>query len=58
MKNVQIPYKLFIALIQYHLMENDDYTEEIRLGLENKLDALLLRELYTKYKTPVLAHLA
>ena len=27
MKNVQIPYDLFVALLQYHLMMDDDYAD-------------------------------
>ena len=41
MKNVQIPYDLFVALLQYHLMMDDDYADEIRYGLEQKLEAIL-----------------
>ena len=51
MKQVQIPQKLFVQLIYYHLMEDDSYIDEIRIGLEKKLDALVLRELYGKSKT-------
>ena len=51
MKYIQISYDLFISLLQYHLMENDDYLEEIQQGLEQKLDALIQHEMYTKYKT-------
>lgn len=40
MKNVQIPYDLFVALLQYHLMMDDDYANEIRHGLEQKLEAM------------------
>ena len=50
-KNVQIPYELFFQLLQYFLMNNYDGEEKIRLGLEKKLDAMVMRELYTKYKT-------
>jgi hypothetical protein len=32
-------------------MMDDDYEEEIRQGLEQKLDALVRHELYEKYKT-------
>ena len=39
MKNVQIPYELFVSLLRYHLMEDDDCLNEIRQGL------------YAKYKT-------
>ena len=48
---VQIPQKLFVQLIHYHLMEDDNHEGEIRIGLEKKLDALVLRELYGKSKT-------
>ena len=51
MKNVQIPYDLFLALLQYHLMMDDDYEAEIRYGLEQKLEAMVRHELYAKYKT-------
>ena len=50
-RNVQIPYELFLQLLQYFLMDNYDGEEKIRLGLEKKLDAMVMRELYTKYKT-------
>ena len=50
-KSVQIPYELFFQLLQYFLMNNYDGEETIRLGLEKKLDAMVMRELYTKYKT-------
>ena len=50
-RNVQIPYELFFQLLQYFLMDNYDGEEIIRLGLEKKLDAMVMRELYTKYKT-------
>lgn len=51
MKNVQIPYKLFVSLLRYHLMEEDDCLNEIRQGLEQKLDSLVHHELYVTYKT-------
>ena len=37
MENVQISYDLFVALLQYHLMMDDDYANEIRYGLEQKI---------------------
>ena len=40
-----------MALVEYHLSYDDDYTEEIRQGLEQKLDVLVRHELYAKYKT-------
>ena len=49
--NVQIPYELFFQLLQYFLMENYESKEIIRQGLERKLDTMVNRELYSKYKT-------
>lgn len=37
MKTVQIPYDLFLDIVMYHLRGEDDYEEEIRQGLEQKL---------------------
>lgn len=51
MKSVQIPYDLFVDLVLYHLNSEDDFDEEIRQGLEQKLDAILNRQLYSRYKT-------
>lgn len=51
MKHVQIPQELFVLLIHYHLMEDDSNVDEIRIGLEKKLDAMVLHELYEKSKT-------
>ena len=51
MKNVQISQELFIALTKYFLFEQENLWLEIRKGLEQKLDSLIMRELYTKYKT-------
>ena len=51
MKSVQIPYELFVALVEYHLAYDDDCAEEIRPGLEQKLDSMVRHELYAKYKT-------
>ena len=51
MKHVQITQELFVQLIHYHLLEDDSYIDEIKIGLEKKLDAMALRELYGKVKT-------
>ena len=51
MKSVQISYDLFVALVEYHLVYDDDYAEEIHQGLEQKLDAMVRHELYAIYKT-------
>lgn len=50
-RNVQIPYELFFQFLQYFLMENYESEETIRQGLERKLDTMVNRELYSKYKT-------
>ena len=50
-RNVQIPYELFLQLLQYFLIDNYDGEEKIRLGLEKKLDAMVTREMYSKFKT-------
>ena len=50
MKNVQIPYGLFVALVEYRLGYDDEYEDEVRQGLEQKLDALVRHVLYAKYK--------
>lgn len=51
MKNVQIPFDLFLALLSYHLLDNHAQEAKIQAALSKKLDALALRELYTQYKT-------
>lgn len=51
MKNVQIPYELFVDLVLYHLNDEEDFQDDIRQGLSQKLDAMLNRQLYTQYKT-------
>ena len=51
LKNVQISEELFVALLKYHLVEIDDVLPQIKKGLEEKLEAMVRRDLYTKYKT-------
>ena len=51
MKNIQISEQLFFALLKYHLLETDEVLPVIKKGLEEKLEAMVRRELYTKYKT-------
>lgn len=51
LKNVQISEELFFALLKYHLVEMDDVLPQIKKGLEEKLEAMVKRDLYTKYKT-------
>ena len=51
LKNVQISEELFFALLKYHLVEMDEVLPQVKKGLEEKLEAMVRRELYTKYKT-------
>ena len=51
MKNVQSPEQLFFALLKYHLLDMGEVLPEIKKGLEEKVEAMMKRELYTKYKT-------
>ena len=51
LKMVQIPDSLFVALVKFHVLGIDDCLPEIKKGLEQKLDAMMRRELYTKSKT-------
>lgn len=48
---MQISEELFFALLKYHLVEMDAVLPEIKKGLEEKLEAMVRRDLYTKYKT-------
>ena len=51
MKNVQIPFELFIALVAYHMGNDLEREQEIVDGLSRKLDAMVLREWYSQYKS-------
>lgn len=51
MKTVQIPESLFIALLKFHMLDMEDCLPEIKTGLEEKLEAMVRRDLYTKSKT-------
>lgn len=51
MKNVQISEELFVAIMRYFILEQVEMAPRIKQGLEKKLDAMVMRELYTKYKT-------
>ena len=50
MKNVQISEELFVAIMRYFMLEQEELLPQIKQGLEKKLDAMVMRELYTKYK--------
>ena len=51
LKMVQIPASLFVTLVKFHVLGIEDCLPEIKNGLEQKLDAMMRRELYTKSKT-------
>ncbi len=51
MKQIQIPEELFISLIKYHFLNMEEVQPEIEKGLMDKMDAMAMRELYSKYKT-------
>ena len=51
MKNVMVPEELFGKLLKYHLLDQKQEEDDIRKGLEKKLDAMVNREVYSKFKT-------
>lgn len=51
MKNVQISEELFFALIKYHLMDMQELQPQIQKALEQKMDSMVKRQIYTTYKT-------
>ena len=51
LKMVQITENLFVELMKYHVLGIEDSLPEIKIGLEQKFEAMIKRELYTKSKT-------
>ena len=51
MKNVMVPEELFGKLLKYHLLDQKQEEDDIKKGLEKKLDAMVNREVYSKFKT-------
>ena len=53
MKNVQIPFELFINLIKIHILDikNEEIEKQVKKDLIEKFNSVILRDLYTKYKT-------
>ena len=51
MKNVQVPQQLFMKLLRYHLLVVDCCADDVKKGLEQKMNTMVERELYTKSKT-------
>ena len=51
MRNFQIPESLFVALMKYHVLGIEECLPEIKQALEQKYEAIMKREYYTKSKT-------
>ena len=51
MKNVQVPQQLFMKLLRYHLLDDDSCADDVKKGLEQKMNTMVECELYTKSKT-------
>lgn len=51
MKQFQISEDLFLMLLRFHLSSDELCKENIKEELEKKLNAIISRNLYTKYKT-------
>ena len=56
-KSIQISYELFELLIDYFFIEDTDNKRQIerkiRFELEQKIDAVVRHDLFSKYKTAV-----
>ena len=50
-KSVTIKQTLFMDLVKYFLVNVREDEDRIRLGLQEKMEAMVKRELYTRYKT-------
>lgn len=52
-RNVQIPEELFVEMVRYFLLEQQDEATAKRITalIEGKVEAMNRHELYTKYKT-------
>ncbi|QNO15230.1 complexin-2 [Alkalicella caledoniensis] len=51
MMNDYLSYDLFLILVKYHLGGDDIWQKEIAEELNKKVDAIIARNTYTKYKT-------
>lgn len=51
MKHVQISETLFVALVKYHLLDDESQDSIIHHELEAKMDKIVLREYYSQSKT-------
>lgn len=52
-KHVQITFELFIYLVQYFVLDmaSDELFSKIAKALDGKVDAIIMHDLYSKYKT-------
>lgn len=52
-QNVQIPFELFLDLVKIHCLDmaDEELQTKVSQGLQAKLDAIVMRETYSKYKT-------
>ena len=52
-KHVQITFELFLYLVQYFVLDmaSDELFSKIAKDLETKVDAIIMHDLYAKYKT-------
>ena len=48
---VQKMHRLLSCLLRFHLVEDESCEKEIKQGLEKKLDKMVMRDLYGKFKT-------
>ena len=51
LKNVQISYDLFLMLVKYHLGGDDIWEDDIAEELNRKVESVIARNTYTRYKT-------
>lgn len=51
MRNVQISQELFMKLLRFHLVEDESCEREIKQELEEKLNRMVMRDLFGKSKT-------
>ena len=48
MRKVQISEDLFFEILKYHLLDDESVLPNIKKGLEEKVEAMSRRELYSK----------
>lgn len=54
MRSVQIPYELFLDIVKYFCsVEPSEASEPIVTALEAKLDSLIARDIFSRYKKAV-----